>query len=86
MALIEPFFIVIIVCQWYYLIDLWRSTNMNIALILAAGSGTRMGNGSVPKQFLEIYNKPIVVHTIEQFEMHFDIDEIVIVTKKEYID
>ena len=59
---------------------------MNIALILAAGSGTRMGNGSVPKQFLEIYNKPIVVHTIEQFEMHFDIDEIVIVTKKEYID
>lgn len=55
---------------------------MNIAIILAAGSGTRMGNASVPKQFLMIYNKPIVVHTIEQFEMHFDIDEIVVVTKK----
>lgn len=59
---------------------------MNIALILAAGNGTRMGNNTIPKQFLEIYNKPIVVHTIEQFEMHFDIDEIVVVTKKEYID
>ena len=59
---------------------------MNIAIILAAGSGTRMGNASVPKQFLMIYNKPIVVHTIEQFEMHFDIDEIVVVTKKDYID
>ncbi len=59
---------------------------MNIALILAAGSGTRMGNAAVPKQFLEIYNKPILVHTIEQFEMHFDIDEIIIVTRKDYID
>ncbi len=59
---------------------------MNIALVLAAGNGTRMGNNTIPKQFLEIYNKPIVVHTIEQFEMHFDIDEIVVVTKKEYID
>ena len=59
---------------------------MNIAVILAAGSGTRMGNASAPKQFLTIYNKPIVVHTIEQFEMHFDIDEIVVVTKKDYME
>ena len=47
---------------------------MNIALILAAGSGTRMGNTSKPKQFLPIYNKPLIVHTIEAFEMHEDID------------
>ncbi|MDD7735685.1 MAG: 2-C-methyl-D-erythritol 4-phosphate cytidylyltransferase, partial [Bacillales bacterium] len=59
---------------------------MNIALILAAGSGTRMGNTSKPKQFLNIYNKPLIVHTIEAFEMHDEIDMIVIVTNDTYID
>ena len=59
---------------------------MNIALILAAGSGTRMGNTSKPKQFLPIYNKPLIVHTIEAFEMHEDIDMIVVVTNESYID
>ena len=42
---------------------------MNIALILAAGSGTRMGNTSKPKQFLPIYNKPLIVHTIDPFDL-----------------
>ena len=32
-----------------------------------------------PKQFLEIYNKPIIVHTLEKFEKHKDIDGIIIV-------
>lgn len=59
---------------------------MNIALILAAGSGTRMGNTSKPKQFLNIYNKPLIVHTIEAFEVHDEIDMIVIVTNDTYID
>ena len=59
---------------------------MNIALILAAGSGTRMGNTNKPKQFLSIYNKPLIVHTIEAFEMHDDIDTILIVTNDTYID
>lgn len=59
---------------------------MNIALILAAGSGTRMGNTSKPKQFLPIYNKPLIVHTIEAFEMHEEIDMIVVVTNDTYID
>lgn len=59
---------------------------MNIALILAAGSGTRMGNTNKPKQFLSIYNKPLIVHTIEAFEMHDDIDMILIVTNDTYID
>ena len=53
---------------------------MNIALILAAGSGTRMGNADKPKQFLPIYGKPLMIHTIEAFEINDDVDKIVIVT------
>lgn len=59
---------------------------MNIALILAAGTGSRMGNTEKPKQFLLLYGKPLMIHTIEAFENHSDIDAIVISTNKEYID
>ncbi len=59
---------------------------MNIALILAAGSGSRMGNADQPKQFLNIYNKPMIVHTIEAFEMHSGIEMIIVVTNESYID
>ena len=45
-----------------------------------------MGNTNKPKQFLSIYNKPLIVHTIEAFEMHDDIDMILIVTNDTYID
>ena len=59
---------------------------MNIALILAAGTGSRMGNADKPKQFLPIYGKPLMIHTIEAFEMHDDIDQIVVVTSEGYDD
>ena len=59
---------------------------MNIALILAAGTGSRMGNADKPKQFLPIYGKPLMVHTIEAFEMNPNVDAIVISTNEEYID
>ena len=59
---------------------------MNIALILAAGSGSRMGNADKPKQFLPIYGKPLMIHTIEAFEAHDDVEAIVIVTNDIYID
>ncbi len=59
---------------------------MNIALILAAGTGSRMGNADKPKQFLNVYNKPLLVHTIEAFEVNDHIEKIVIVTNKDYID
>ena len=52
---------------------------MNIAVIFAGGVGKRMHTKEKPKQFLEIYNKPIIVHTLEKFEKHKDIDGIVIV-------
>lgn len=51
---------------------------MNVAIIVAAGSGTRFGGGR-PKQFLEIGGKPLLIHTIEKFEICAAIDEIVLV-------
>ena len=42
---------------------------MNIAIIFAGGSGVRMGAG-VPKQFLEINGKPILIHTLQLFQYH----------------
>ena len=59
---------------------------MNIALILAAGSGSRMGNADKPKQFLPIYGKPLMIHTIEAFEVNDDVEAIVVVTNDSYID
>jgi 2-C-methyl-D-erythritol 4-phosphate cytidylyltransferase len=51
---------------------------MNIAIIVAAGSGTRF-NSEQPKQFTPLLGKPVILHTLEKFEACFDIDEIVLV-------
>jgi 2-C-methyl-D-erythritol 4-phosphate cytidylyltransferase len=51
---------------------------MNIALIIAGGVGARMGM-KIPKQFLKINGKPILVYTMEAFQYHPDIDAIEIV-------
>ena len=59
---------------------------MNIAIILAGGSGTRMGNMNEPKQFAEVFGKPIIVHTLEKFDLHPEIDQIIIGCKEDYID
>lgn len=50
---------------------------MNIALILAGGSGSRTEQ-SVPKQFISIYEKPIIIYTLEAFEKHPDVDAIIV--------
>ncbi len=57
---------------------------MNIAIIFAGGSGVRMGVG-VPKQFLEIEGKPILIHTLSLFEEHHEIDKIYLAVLDEYI-
>ena len=41
---------------------------MNLALIFAGGVGKRMGNSGMPKQFLKLYGKEIIVYTLEIFE------------------
>ena len=56
---------------------------MNIAVIFAGGVGSRMHSKDRPKQFLEMYNKPI--HTLEYFENHSMIDAIVVVCIKDWI-
>ena len=57
---------------------------MNIAVILAGGSGSRLGN-DVPKQFLKVAGKQVIEHTIDVFENCAEIDEICIVSKPDYI-
>jgi len=52
---------------------------MNYALIFAGGVGKRMNSRAKPKQFLEIHGKPVIVHTIEHFNNHPDIDAICVV-------
>ena len=53
---------------------------MNIALIIAGGSGTRM-NSQIPKQFIKIHDKPIFIYTLECFENHKEIDAIQLVCR-----
>lgn len=51
---------------------------MNVALIIAGGSGTRMGM-EIPKQFINIYDKPVLLYTLEGFQKHLLIDAIEVV-------
>lgn len=55
-----------------------------IAVILAGGSGSRLGN-DFPKQFVKVAGKKIIEHTIDVFDSSEDIDEIFIVCKNEWI-
>ena len=59
---------------------------MNTAVIFAGGVGSRMHSRELPKQFLEMYSKPIIIHTIEHFEKHPDINAIVVVCVEDWID
>ncbi len=51
---------------------------MNVALIIAGGSGSRMGT-EIPKQFINIYDKPVLMYTLEGFQKHPQIDAIEVV-------
>ena len=51
---------------------------MIYAEVLAGGKGTRMGNTELPKQFLMLGKKPVVIHTLEQFLMNERIDKVLI--------
>lgn len=58
---------------------------MIYAEILAGGSGKRFGNKDLPKQFMMLADKPIIIHTIEQFVINKDIDKIIVCTPKNWI-
>lgn len=51
---------------------------MNVAVIIAGGSGHRM-NQDIPKQFLNVYDKPVIIYTLEGFQRHPEIDAIAVV-------
>lgn len=58
---------------------------MNVAVIIAAGSGHRMGQ-DIPKQFINVYDKPVLLYTLENFQNHPQIDAIEVVTLEGWID
>ena len=51
---------------------------MNIAIIIAGGVGSRMGQ-DIPKQFINVYDKPVIIYTLEGFQKHPLIDAIEVV-------
>ena len=58
---------------------------MTTALIFAGGTGQRMNTHSRPKQFLELHGKPILVYTLEHFELHSEVDNIIVVCIESWI-
>lgn len=58
---------------------------MNILLMMMGGSGTRLG-ADIPKQYIELENRPIFSYILEAHQNHTDIDRIVIVSHESWID
>ena len=59
---------------------------MVFAVIVAGGIGTRMGSNDMPKQFLEIKNKPIISYTVDKFILNPEFEKIIVLTPKNWID
>lgn len=59
---------------------------MNIAAIFAGGVGSRMSSAGLPKQFLEIHGTPLIVHTLQHFQDHPEIDRIAVSILPEWRD
>ncbi|MBQ2653745.1 MAG: 2-C-methyl-D-erythritol 4-phosphate cytidylyltransferase [Methanobrevibacter sp.] len=59
---------------------------MIFAAILAGGIGSRMGGTDTPKQFLDLGDKPVIIHTIEKFAINSKIDKIIVLTPQNFIN
>lgn len=59
---------------------------MNYGLILAGGVGQRMRRTGMPKQFLEVFGKPIIIYTLQKFEYCEDIDAVIIACHSSWKD
>lgn len=59
---------------------------MIFVAILAGGVGSRMGDTDTPKQFLNLGNKPILIHTIEKFVILDEVDKIIVLTPQTFIN
>lgn len=58
---------------------------MNVAVIIAGGSGHRMGQ-DIPKQFINVHDKPVLIYTLEGFQKHPQIDAIEVVCIDGWLD
>ena len=56
------------------------------AAILAGGSGTRMGNPDKPKQFWEMGDGPVIVHTVEKFCLVSEFDEVIVLSPESWVN
>lgn len=63
-----------------------RKVMKNIAVVFAGGIGKRMQTKALPKQFLRLHNKPIIIHTLEKFQTCDKVDGIIVVMVENYID
>ena len=61
-----------------------EKTNV-FGVILAGGSGSRMGNVEKPKQFMEIGQRPIIIHTIEKFVVNTGFEKIIVLSPRQWI-
>ncbi|QQM67934.1 2-C-methyl-D-erythritol 4-phosphate cytidylyltransferase [Actinomyces weissii] len=61
------------------------SDTNTVALIFAGGVGERMKGGDIPKQFLKVHGKEIIVHTIGKFQQHQSVDAIVVVCVQRWV-
>ena len=59
---------------------------MIFAVILAGGTGSRMGISDMPKQFLELKGKPILCHTVEKFLPHSRFEKIIVLSPRSWIN
>ncbi len=58
---------------------------MNVAVVLAGGTGTRVG-ANIPKQFINVMDKPLLAYTLDNFQRDPEIDAIEIVCHKDWVD
>lgn len=58
---------------------------MNIAIILSGGVGTRMG-ANIPKQYIEVNNRPIISYVVEKFLAHEMIDSMIIALNEQWLE
>ena len=65
-------------CKAYTALDCKKEKQKVVAIIIAGGKGSRMGQ-EIPKQFINIYDKPILIYTLKNFQEHPLIDEIEVV-------
>ena len=59
---------------------------MIFVAVLAGGIGSRMGDTDTPKQFLNLGDRPILIHTIEKFVIMDEIDKVIVLTPQNFIN